>query len=277
LGFVTHKGKSVKPSHKTVVGEEFEIQIPEAQATELIPMNIPLEIAFEDEHLIVVNKPSGLVVHPACGHTQDTMVNALLYHAKSLSTGFESGRPGIVHRLDKDTSGLLVVAKNDRAHRALAAQFKKRLVHRIYFAVCYGEFHVNAGTVRSYLRRHPNNRKKIASVPENMIRENSIGKLAITHYTVIKKLKHSFSLLHLKLETGRTHQIRVHMAELRHPIVADPIYGRSRKHESVAACPHLLLHAAELGFLHPVTNEQLKFTAPWPNETLEVLKSLGAL
>lgn len=283
LGFVELNGKKVKPSHKTSEGEVFSITLPPETKRELVPLDLKLDIAFEDEHLIVVNKPSGLVVHPAVGHHGDTLVNALLHHTNQLSGGFEADRPGIVHRLDKDTSGLIVVAKSDSVHRALATQFKKKMVHRIYWAICFGKFKEETGTITSYLKRHPTDRKKFAS-EKIAPGEEPTGKIAITHYTVKQTLPAGLSLLHLKLETGRTHQIRVHMSEKGHAIVADPIYSSEGRIKSVNSVnlrkvldtfPRLALHAAELGFIHPKTSKTLKFFSSWPDDISSYVRQLG--
>jgi 23S rRNA pseudouridine1911/1915/1917 synthase len=283
LGLVELKGKKIKPSHQTATGEVFSVTLPPERKRELVPFDFKLDIAFEDKHLIVVNKPAGLVVHPAAGHYQDTLVNALLHHTNQLSSGFAEDRPGIVHRLDKDTSGLIVIAKNDSVHRALAKQFKKKMVHRIYWAVCFGKFKDPSGTITSYLKRHPNDRKRFAS--EKVAKgEEPTGKVAITHYQVKETLPAGLSLLHLKLETGRTHQIRVHMSENGHAIVADPIYSSEGRIKSVASVnarkvlesfPRLALHAAELGFIHPKTSEHVKFFSPWPNDISSYVEDLG--
>jgi 23S rRNA pseudouridine1911/1915/1917 synthase len=268
LGRVKLNDKIVKPSLVTEAGQVFHVELLPNTMRELLPYDIRLDIVFEDDDLIVVNKPSGLVVHPAFGHDQDTLVNALLNHTKNLSSGFAEGRPGIVHRLDKDTSGLIVVAKNDRTHRALATQFKKKLVHRIYWAVCTGILKEKQGTIKSYLKRHPVDRKRFSSSPGD-------GKEAITHYNVQSEGRFKTSLLHLRLETGRTHQIRVHLSESGHFILADPIYGKSKTFGSgFIAPPHLMLHAAEIGFIHPRTSKKILLKAPWPDELIPTLKSL---
>lgn len=239
------------------------------------PYNYKLDIIHEDEDIIVVNKPSGLVVHPAAGHYSDTLVNALLHHTNKLGIGFEAGRPGIVHRIDKDTSGLLVIAKNDSALRFLANQFKNKTVHRVYWCVTYGRFKTQAGTIKTYLKRHPTNRKRFASVKNYDDKTSPGGKHAVTHYAVKKESASGFSLVHCKLETGRTHQIRIHLSELGNPIVSDPIYGTKHRlntiksvslRKQIGLVPHLMLHAAELGFIHPKTKKYLFFSAPWPEE-----------
>jgi len=278
-GFVSLKNEVVKPSHKTLLGEVFKVSLPPKKSATIEPLNLKLDITYEDDDLLVVNKPAGLVVHPAYGHEQDTLVNALIYYTKRLSTGFESGRPGIVHRIDKDTSGLIVIAKNDLVHRGLAKQFKNKTVHRKYLALCYGHFKESTGKYESLLKRHPVDRKRVASSTKD-------GKLAITNYSVIKELKGPLSLLELTLETGRTHQIRVHLSEDSHPIVGDPIYckpGRLRNIKGLSnidalkQAPHLMLLAAELGFYHPVKREKISFQVDWPDETHKLLQHFGAL
>lgn len=276
---ITVAGKSVKPSYKASTGEQITILIPERKTHSLEPENIPLDIVFEDEHLLVVNKQAGLVVHPAAGHFTGTLVNALLFHTSDLSMGFNEQRPGIVHRLDRDTSGLLVVAKNNEAHKDLALQFKNRTIHRIYHAIVFGQPKNNNGTVTSYLARHTTDRKRFASVKG--VNAQSNGKKAITHYKFLKKLAAGISLIQCKLETGRTHQIRVHMSELGHPIVGDQIYGSNNRLKSVESVmlreqirkmKRIGLHAAELGFVHPKTKTKLSFAAEWPGDLQFLIK-----
>jgi 23S rRNA pseudouridine1911/1915/1917 synthase len=222
-------------------------------------------------------------VHPAIGHHQDTLVNALLHHTNELAAGFEAGRPGLVHRIDKDTSGLVVVAKTDTALRLLAQQFKRKTVHRIYWAVVYGIPHKSRGTITTYIRRHPTDRKKFASEIVTGTNEPQ-GKLAITHFQVVKSLPSGLSLIHLQLETGRTHQIRVHLSEMGHPIVSDPFYCNEHRIKSLKSVhmrdlvknvPHLMLHAAELGFVHPEDKKSYKFKAGWPEELTEFIREVG--
>lgn len=259
-----------------------EISLPEPEPLDLQPYDFKLDILFEDKDLIVINKPSGLVVHPAAGHAQDTLVNALLAHTKDLSMKFGEARPGIVHRLDKETSGVIVVAKNDQTHEALTSQFKERSTHRIYYAVALGTAKNLSGTIKSYLARHPVDRKRYASVPED---ENppTIGKWAVTHYEVLQR-KSGLSYLKLKLETGRTHQIRVHLSENGLPIAGDILYGADRKIKSlesrntqddIRSLSRFLLHAAELGFTHPRTNERLHFKQDWPEDILKLINKWG--
>ena len=292
-GFVTLNKKPAKPSHKVTSHDEIFIQFPEASSSELRPLPLALDILFEDNDLIVLNKPSGLVVHPAAGHEQDTLVNALIHHTKDLSMKFGENRPGIVHRLDRDTSGILVVAKNDFTHEGLALQFRNKTNHRVYFAVGLGLMKNSSGTIQSFLARHPSDRKKYASVRNNLqqiIRDPKLvpehGKWAVTHYKVIKNNPAGFSYLQLKLETGRTHQIRVHLAELGCPILADEIYTSSQRLHAIKNLglrlqlqefPRLALHAAELGFVHPRTQKDLFFQQDWPTEIITRLTELALL
>lgn len=271
--------KIAKASHTLSEGQIIEISLPELSPTELIPYNYKLEIIHEDNDIIVVNKPSGLVVHPAAGHQQDTLVNALLFHTKDLSMKNEM-RPGIVHRIDKETSGLLVVAKNDQAHEALAQQFKNKTTHRIYYALIEGSLAKPSGTCSSFLARHPADRKKYSSVKLNgktitdPTNPPSVGKWSTTHFNKISLGSH-MTYVQLKLETGRTHQIRVHMSEMGHPLVGDTIYGYSLKKKKELGLNRFYLHAAELGFIHPKTGKSLNFKVNWPKEDLEKLKELG--
>ena len=271
-GRVRIRGRALKPSYLTVEGDAIDIDIPEAVVIEkLQPFDFPLSIVHEDADLIVVDKPAGLVVHPACGHAQDTLVNALLHHTTDLSMGFNEKRPGLVHRIDKGTSGLLVIAKHDHAQRFLAMQFQKKTTHRVYRAMVYGRFKEDAGTIRSYLRRHPEDRKRVASVPSEL----EGGKHAVTHYTVKAYHPTGVSLVELHLETGRTHQIRVHLSENGHPILGDVTYGAGKRTKTLKSVslrkmieemPRFALHAMELGFVHPGTGKRMTFRAPWPTD-----------
>lgn len=281
-GRVRLGSKVLKSSEKVQAGWSLEVDLPPETPTELIPLDRPLEVFFEDEDLIVLNKPAGLVVHPAAGHAQDTLVNMLIAHTDDLSMGFDENRPGIVHRLDRDTSGLLVVAKNDVAHRALAEAFQKRDLHRVYHAICVGIPPKKTGVIQSYLARHPQDRKSFASVQDSnrqILRDPldppSIGKWAVTNFEVLDQLASGVSYLRLRLETGRTHQIRVHLSELGCPIAADEIYLAPRRlkgiqnssvRQMIAEFPRLALHARELGFKHPRTGEFLSFKANWPSD-----------
>lgn len=267
-----------------------EISFPEAVASGLQTLDIALDILYEDSDLLVVNKPAGLVVHPGAGHLHDTLVNALLAHTKDLSMKFGEDRPGIVHRLDRDTSGLLVVAKNDFAHEKLVLQFKNRNVHRIYFAGCLGIPAKPQGRIQSFLARHPVDRMRYASVlgaDKKQIRDpefpSQTGRWSITNYWTLKKTGPGLSYLKLKLETGRTHQIRVHLSEMGCPILGDTLYGAARKlnsiksvsaREVIGAIPRMALHAAELGFIHPTTGKDLFFSVHWPADISQALKAL---
>lgn len=269
---------------------EFEIQL-DSDPSELQALNLKLDIFYEDEYLIVLNKPAGLVVHPAAGHAQDTLVNALINHTDDLSMKFGENRPGIVHRLDKDTSGLMVVAKTDSVHEALSLQFRNRSIHRYYQAVVFGILPKKFERIQSYLARHPSNRKKYASLvgkDHKVIREqyNNItkGKWAVTDLNVLKENPIGFSFVQLKLHTGRTHQIRVHLSEMGHAIVADELYGqkkstiyRGQLKIMVESFSRLALHAAQIGFEHPKSKENLKFVAPWPEDLRPVLEKLKFL
>ncbi|MES3037866.1 MAG: RluA family pseudouridine synthase [Bdellovibrionota bacterium] len=276
-GKVTSAGTILRSSSEVKEGQTITVMVPiAASPTELVPLNVPLDIIFEDDSLIVVNKPSGMVVHPSFGHQQDTLVNALIHHTQSLSMKYEM-RPGIVHRIDKETSGLLVVAKNDLIHEHLSQQFKDRTTKRTYEALCMGQLMPVKGRIESHLGRHPTDRKKFAS------QKDESGKLAITHYELLK-VAHGISFVKLKLETGRTHQIRVHMAEKGHPLVGDKLYHFSKKNHLVKNkditlhiknLDRFMLHARDLGFVHPITKEEMSFTVEWPPADLLWLKSLG--
>jgi 23S rRNA pseudouridine1911/1915/1917 synthase len=281
--------RTVKPSYILREGDIITYQLPPPTTSEIKPLDLKLDILFEDEDLIVINKPSGLVVHPAAGHQDDTLVNALKYHTKDLSMKFGEDRPGIVHRLDRDTSGILVVAKNDRSHEFLAAQFKDKSAHRVYFALTYGEFQKRHGQIKSYLARHPSDRKRFASLLDHNkkpLREPdptiTQGKWAVTNYEVVSSTR-LFSYVKLQLETGRTHQIRVHLSEMGHPIVGDLTYGSNKRGRSlpeptkttVDSLKRFLLHAGELGFIHPTNRQPLHFQAPWPEDMKLLIAELG--
>jgi 23S rRNA pseudouridine1911/1915/1917 synthase len=278
-GHVLINGKPEKSSFTVAEGQTVEINLPEPVPTELVPYDLPLDITFEDEDLIVVNKPAGLVVHPSAGHQQDTLVNALLAHTKNLSMKYEE-RPGIVHRIDKETSGLLVIAKNDFAHEKLSEQFKNKTAHRVYYALIDKNLLRSSGTCRSYLARHPVDRKRYASVRFNNkiisepIEDFGAGKWAVTHFTRLAQHS-SMTYLKVKLETGRTHQIRVHMSELGHPLVGDLLYGYSVKKMKELELNRFFLHAAELGFEHPKSKKFMEFKTPWPKEDEQKLIEFG--
>jgi 23S rRNA pseudouridine1911/1915/1917 synthase len=279
-GLVFLRDSAVKPSHVTSFGEVFRVYLPHIPKLTLVPYDFPLEIAFEDKDLIVVDKPAGLVVHPAYGHAQDTLVNALLHHTKDLSQGFDELRPGLVHRLDKDTSGLIVIAKNEAAQRALALQFQRKITHRIYRAVIFGEMKPATGTVTSYLKRHPADRRRTASVEST----EPNAKLAITHYRTLETHASGLSLLELKLETGRTHQIRVHVKEAGHPIVGDVTYGADNRvgglksvnlRKLINDLPRFALHAFELGFYHPTARDFVRLKSKWPADLRPLVDHCG--
>ncbi len=253
---------ALKSGQKLKTGQEIILEIPPPERTTVVSEDIPLDVAYEDEDLIVVNKPQGMVVHPSKGHQGGTLVNALLHHCRNLSGINGVLRPGILHRLDKDTSGLLVAAKTDAAHLGLAEQLKKRLVIREYLALAYGRPSAGRGTIDAPLGRHPRERKKMAVSPG--------ARKAVTHYCLLEEFP-GVSLLRLRLETGRTHQIRVHLAYMGHPVLGDPVYGRRREKFDL---PGQALHACCLGFTHPRTGQALKFTAEPPAAFQGVLKEL---
>ena len=275
-GAVTIAGRAVRdPSAKVAGGESFAIALPPPAPLETEAQDIPLDVVFEDEHLIVVNKPAGLVVHPAAGNLDGTLVNALLHHCAGRLSGINGTlRPGIVHRIDKDTSGLLVVAKSDAAHEGLARQFADHSIERTYLALCAGHPRPPAGTIQARLGRSEANRKKMAVLSD----KSSRGKHAVTHYRTLRALD-GCALIECKLETGRTHQVRVHLASIGHPLLGDPVYGRDPK----ALRPLLkelhfarqALHAASLGFVHPVTGERLGFAAELPADMAELIDRTG--
>ena len=259
-GHVTVNGQPVKPKYKVQAGDKISLVKPEPQSLELTPENIPLDIVYEDDDVIVVNKPQGMVVHPAPGHPNHTLVNALLYHSP-LSTINGTFRPGIVHRIDKDTSGLLMVAKNDLAHQSLAEQLRNKTNKREYLALVYGQIKEDEGTIDAPLGRNPQDRKKQAVVKS--------GRHAVTHFKVMKRYD-NFTLVKCILETGRTHQIRVHMKYIGHPLVGDPLYGPRK----VIGKDGQFLHAALLGFKHPRTGKEMIFEAPLPENFQKMLDKL---
>jgi 23S rRNA pseudouridine1911/1915/1917 synthase len=261
-----------QPSLKIAPGSPFAIALPEAAPPHAEPQDIPLAIIFEDEHLLVVDKPAGLVVHPAAGNLDGTLVNALLHHCRGQLSGIGGvARPGIVHRIDKDTSGLLVVAKTDRAHEGLARQFAAHSIARSYRAVVSGLPRPAAGRIEGAIARSATNRKKMAIV------EDGRGKHAVTHYNVLEALK-SASLVECRLETGRTHQVRVHMSSIGHSLLGDPVYGRTpsslRPLLDRLGFHRQALHAAELGFVHPVTGETVHFRSVISEDMMTLIKEL---
>lgn len=270
-------GKYIKPSQILQVGDAVRVELPPPQDMPLAPYDFPLNIIFEDDHVLVVNKPSGLVVHPSPGHYNDTLINAVLFHHIKLSPGSEDFRPGLVHRIDKDTSGLLVLAKDEKTHNSLARQFKNKTVHRKYIAIVFGRLKEQKGFIESYISRHPEERKKFIAT------EGPEGKWAKTHYTVLEESSH-LSLIELVLETGRTHQIRVHMSHIGHPIVGDDTYNGKKRANNfsnlslrnhIKDMPRFALHARELGFTHPVINKRLEFSVPWPENLDELYRLAG--
>ena len=259
------------PSSKAKAGA-YEVRVPEPAAPHNEPQDIALEIVHEDDHLVVVDKPAGMVVHPAAGNLDGTLVNALLHHcAGRLSSIGGVARPGIVHRIDKDTSGLLVVAKTDVAHEGLSAQFARHSIDRRYQAIVAGVPNPANGSVDAPLGRSPANRQKMAIVAAGR------GKRALTHYRLVERLRES-ALVECRLETGRTHQVRVHMASLGHPLLGDPVYGRSKiAHRELLnqlGFRRQALHAAELGFVHPVSKENLSFKSALPSDMQELFRAL---
>ncbi len=276
-GAVAVNGKAASKNYKLGVGDTVAIILPEPEPAEALPENIPLDIVYEDNDMIVVNKPVGMVVHPAAGNPTGTLVNALLYHCGASLSGVGGViRPGIVHRIDKDTSGLLVVAKNDEAHLALSAQLKEHHISRIYTAIAVGNFREEQGTVDAPIGRHPVDRKKMAVIHNSDLRSRE----AVTHWSVLARGEadgNSFTLLRCQLETGRTHQIRVHMASVGHPLLGDAVYGGANtrfeaKHR--ASVTGQCLHAGELRLTHPRTGEEMHFTAPMPTDMQHVVDIL---
>jgi 23S rRNA pseudouridine1911/1915/1917 synthase len=264
-GHVRVSDEQVKPAHRLRRGERIEGHVPEPVEAELAPEPIPLEIVFEDDDLIVVDKPSGLVVHPAAGVHGGTLVNALLHHCENLSGIGGVRRPGIVHRLDKGTSGLLVAAKNDLAHNALARQFKEHTIEREYLALVRGEPGAQRGSVDAAIGRHPSDRKRFSTRARR-------GRMAVTHWAVERRLR-DLTLLRLRLETGRTHQIRVHLASIGLPVLGDPVYGGGKQIARELGLRRQALHAVQLGFDHPRTGERLRFSSRIPEDLAGVIES----
>ena len=264
-GFVMVNHIIVKVNYRLKTGDVIEIDIPDAVPTEIVPENIPLDILYEDDDLLIVNKPKGMVVHPAVGHSTGTLVNAIMYHCQGNLSGINGEiRPGIVHRIDKDTTGSLIICKNDEAHRNIAEQIKEHSVTRRYVGVVAGTFSEESGTVEGAIGRHPNDRKRMTINEKN-------GKPAVTHYCVLQTLKGA-SFMEFELETGRTHQIRVHMASISHPLLGDTVYGNSKN-------PYKLqgqaLHARTIGFIHPTTGEYIEVSAPIPEYMTELVRKLS--
>ncbi len=264
-GLVTSGGRPLTKSYRLTGGETVALVLPEAEPVDLIPQDIPLDIVYEDSDVIVVNKPKGLVVHPAPGHPDGTLVNALLFHCGSSLSGVGGAlRPGIVHRIDRDTSGLIIAAKNDLAHQGLAAQLQDHTLARTYQCIVIGNLRQDNGTVNAPIGRHPTDRKRMAVV--------SGGRTAVTHWQVLDRFS-GYTHLRCQLETGRTHQIRVHMAHTGHPILGDTVYGAKR---AVPGLQGQCLHAVGLRFLHPRTGELVNLSCGLPYEFQEQLKKLSA-
>ena len=263
-GMVKRKGTPLKKNDRLSAGEELELTLPDPEPLDVVPQNIPLDVVYEDEDVIVVNKPVGLVVHPAPGHPDGTLVNALLYHCGDSLSGVNGVlRPGIVHRIDRDTSGLIIAAKNDRAHLALAQQLQDHSLARTYEAVTVGGLKEDEGTVDAPIGRHPVDRKKMAIDRKN-------GKRAVTHYTVLGRYP-GYTHVECRLETGRTHQIRVHMASIGHPLLGDVVYGSKKPWPGLAG---QCLHARKLRFVHPSTGKLVEVECPLPQWFETVLKQI---
>ena len=263
-GEVMVDGRPVKASYKVAEGDLISFEVPEAVEPEIVPEDIPLDILYEDHDVILVNKPKGMVVHPAAGHYTGTLVNALMFHCKEDLSGINGVlRPGIVHRIDMDTTGVIIACKNDLAHNSIAAQLKEHSITRRYQAIVHGALKDDEGVIDEPIGRSPKDRKKMAVNYNN-------GKSAVTHYKVLIRFK-DFTHIECRLETGRTHQIRVHMASIGHPLLGDAVYGPAK-------CPYKLqgqtLHAGILGFVHPRTGEYMEFSAPLPEYFEELLRKL---
>ena len=261
---VTVKGRMVKANYVLSAGDEIEFCIPPSVEPQILPQDIPLDILYEDEDVIVVNKPKGMVVHPSSGHYSDTLVNALLFHCRSSLSGINGVmRPGIVHRIDKDTTGSIIACKNDFAHESIAKQLKEHTILRRYRAICMGRLKEDEYTINAPIGRHPTERKKMAINYKN-------GKEAVTHYRVLERFR-NYTYVECQLETGRTHQIRVHFSSMHHPLLGDEVYGPK---ENPFHLEGQTLHAMILGFDHPATGEYMEFSAPLPEYFEKLLKKL---
>lgn len=263
-GNITVNGSIVKPNYKVQANDLINLSLPEPEEPDILPENIPLDILYEDDDILVINKPKGMVVHPSAGHYTGTVVNAVMYHCNGNLSGINGVmRPGIVHRIDMDTTGAIVICKSDQAHQNLAEQLKVHSITRKYRAIVYGNFKDDNGTITGDIGRHPIDRKKMAIVQRN-------GKPAITHYHVLERFG-AYTYIECQLETGRTHQIRVHMASTGHPLLGDELYGASK-------CPFHLqgqcLHAMILGFQHPISGQYVQFEAPLPDYFTHLLQNL---
>ncbi|GAM09182.1 putative RNA pseudouridine synthase YlyB [Geobacter sp. OR-1] len=275
-GDIKVAGLQAKPSMKLKGGERISVNMPAPEACEAIPEDIPLDILFEDRDVVVINKPAGMVVHPGAGNRDGTLVNALLGHCKDLSGIGGSMRPGIVHRIDKDTSGVIIAAKNDHSHQSLAMQFKEHTIKRIYLALVFGSPKTDSGHITSAIGRHPVDRKKMSSKARH-------GKQAVTHWQVVARYE-GVTLLKLRLETGRTHQIRVHLSEAGYPLVGDQLYGSEGRLASIrntrvrALLKGLTrqgLHAKTLGFIHPASGQYMEFDTPLPEDMNHIVAQLA--
>ena len=262
-GEVAVNGRAVSKSYKLAGGEDIAVTLPEPELVEAVPQDIPLDVVYEDADVIVVNKPSGMVVHPAPGHPDGTLVNALLYHCAGTLSGIGGAlRPGIVHRIDRDTSGLIIAAKNDAAHQYLSAQLAEHTLARTYECIVVGALREDRGTVDAPIARHPTDRKRMAVVAG--------GREAVTHWEVIARYP-GYTHVRCRLETGRTHQIRVHMAYIGHPILGDTVYGAKKE---VPGLTGQCLHAVGLRFLHPRTHEVVELSCPLPEEFTRMLQKI---
>lgn len=262
-GMVTINGEKVKTKYKVNQGDKIVIKMPEPKELEVKVENIPINIVYEDDDIAIVNKPQGMVVHPAPGNYSGTLVNALLYHLENLSSINGVIRPGIVHRIDKDTSGLLMIAKTNLAHLGLSEQLKEHTITRKYYALVDENIREEKGTIKAPIGRHPVDRKKMTVVEKN-------GRDAVTHFKVLERFK-EYTLIEARLETGRTHQIRVHMSYIKHPLVGDPLYGSKKQKFNLKG---QLLHAKVIGFIHPRTGEYLEFESSLPEHFTKILNAL---
>ena len=264
-GYVKVNQKPVKSNYRLSFGDSVEVTLPEAKEPDIVPENIPLDILYEDQDIIMINKPKQMVVHPAPGHYSGTLVNALMYHCGDELSGINGCmRPGIVHRIDMDTTGSLVVCKNDKAHQSLSEQLKVHSIRRIYVAIVHGNIKEDSGTVNAPIGRHPTDRKKMSTHCKN-------GRDAVTHYKVLERFG-DYTYIQCELETGRTHQIRVHMASIGHPLVGDEVYGPKKcPFKGLQGQP---LHARTLGIIHPTTGKYLEVNAPLPEYFIELLDRL---
>ena len=264
-GLVTVDGKPVKANYRLSAGQQVSAQVREPEEVNIEPQEMPLDILYEDGDVCIVNKPKGMVVHPAAGHYRDTLVNGIMYHCQDSLSGINGSlRPGIVHRIDKDTTGALIICKNDKAHSCIAEQLKEHSITRRYRAIIIGNLSEDEGTVDAPIGRHPTQRKKMAVNRNN-------GKRAVTHYRVLARFR-GYTYIECRLETGRTHQIRVHMASIGHPLLGDTVYGPAKQ-----AYPSLegqTLHAMVIGFVHPTTGAYMEFEAPLPAYFAELLQKL---